>query len=71
MKYRHPLKMILTETRSSWDHDGTRDSVRSVFASALTCRTAELGAEVYASDCQEFVHYHTCKSRACTIGPPL
>jgi Putative transposase/Transposase zinc-binding domain len=66
MKYRHPLKRILTETRSFWDHDGTRDSVRRVFASALTCRTAELGAEVYASDSQEFVHYHTCKSRACT-----
>jgi Transposase zinc-binding domain len=66
MKYRNPLKRILTETRSSWDHDGTRDSVRRVFASALKCRTAELGAEVYASDSQEFIHYHTCKSRACT-----
>lgn len=66
MKYRNPLKRILTETRSSWDHDGTRDSVRGVFASALQCRTPELGAEVYASDSQEFIHYHTCKSRACT-----
>jgi len=66
MKYRNPLKRILTETRSSWDHDGTRDTVRRVFASALQCRTPELGAEVYASDIQEFIHYHTCKSRACT-----
>jgi hypothetical protein len=66
MKYRNPLKRILTETRSSWDQDNTRDSVRRVFASALKCRTPELGAEVYASDSQEFIHYHTCKSRACT-----
>ncbi len=66
MKYRNPLKRILTETRSSWDHDGTRDAVRRVFATALQCRTAELGAEVYSSDNQELIHYHTCKSRACT-----
>jgi Putative transposase/Transposase zinc-binding domain len=66
MKYRNPLKRILTETRSSWDHDGTRDVVRKVFATALQCRTAELGAEVYSSDNQELIRYHTCKSRACT-----
>jgi hypothetical protein len=66
MKYRNPLKQILTATRSSWDHDGTRDAVRRVFASALQCRTAELGAEVYSSDNQELIRYHTCKSRACT-----
>ena len=66
MKYRDPLKRILTDKRSSWDHDGTRDVVRRVFATALRCRTAELGAEVYSSDNQDFIHYHTCKSRACT-----
>jgi hypothetical protein len=66
MKYRNPLKKILTATRSSWDHHGTRDAVRRVFASALQCRTAELGAEVYSSDNQELIQYHTCKSRACT-----
>jgi Putative transposase/Transposase zinc-binding domain len=66
MRYRQPLKRILTETRSFWDQDGTRDSVRRVFSSALKCRTALLGAEVYQSDGQEFIHYHTCKSRACT-----
>jgi hypothetical protein len=66
MKYRNPLKRILTETRSSWDHDGAREVVRRVFASALKCRTPELGAEVYASAYQELIHYHTCKSRACT-----
>jgi hypothetical protein len=31
----------------------------------LQCRTAELGAEVYASENQELTVYHTCKSRAC------
>jgi hypothetical protein len=66
MKYRHPLKRILTETRPSWDQDRARDSVRRVFASALQCRTPELGAEVYASDDQELILYHTCKSRGCS-----
>ncbi len=66
MKYRNPLRRILTETRSCWDHDGTRDIVRRVFTSALKCRTAELGAEVYSSENQELIQYHTCKSRACT-----
>jgi Putative transposase/Transposase zinc-binding domain len=66
MKYRNPLKRILTKTRSSWDRNGTRDVVRSVFGAALQCRTPELGAEVYSSDEQELILYHTCKSRACT-----
>src|SRR5450755_4763844 len=66
MRYRNPLKRILIESRSSWDHEGTRDVVRRVFATALKCRTAELGAEVYSSENQELTQYHTCKSRACT-----
>jgi hypothetical protein len=66
MKYRNSLKRILAETRSFWDREGTRDVVRKVFASALKCRTAELGAEVYSSETEELIHYHTCKSRACT-----
>jgi hypothetical protein len=37
-----------------------------VFTTALKCRTAELGAEVYSSENQELIQYHTCKSRACT-----
>lgn len=40
-------------------------AVRRVFAKALQCRTAELGAEVYSSENQELILYHTCKSRAC------
>jgi len=66
MSYRNPLKKILAQTRSSWDHDGTRDVVRRAFGRALQCRTAELGAEVYSSDSQELILCHTCKSRACT-----
>jgi hypothetical protein len=50
----------------TFDHDGTRAVVRRVLTTAIQCRTAELGAEVYASESQEFIHYHTCKSRACT-----
>src|ERR1700680_926835 len=42
-----------------------RASVRRVFSKAMQCRTAELGAEVYSSENQELILYHTCKSRAC------
>ncbi len=42
-----------------------RAAVRRVFSKALQCRTAELGAEVYSSENQELILYHTCKSRAC------
>jgi Transposase zinc-binding domain len=40
-------------------------ATRSFFAKAMQCRTPELGAEVYSSENQELVLYHTCKSRAC------
>jgi hypothetical protein len=65
MKYDHPLKQILSQTRPYWDQDGTRDSVRRAFRKALQCRTRELGAEVFASPNQELILSHTCKSRAC------
>jgi hypothetical protein len=42
-----------------------RPAARGVFSKALQCRTAELGAEVYSSENQELILYHTCKSRAC------
>jgi len=42
-----------------------RPAVRRVFGKALQCRTADLGAEVYCSENQELILYHTCKSRAC------
>ena len=65
MKYQHPLKEISSQARSYWDRDEMRAAVRQAFSKALQCRTAELGAEVYSSENQELILYHTCKSRAC------
>src|SRR5271170_1730842 len=65
MKYHHPLRKILSQARPYWDQDEMRAPVRRVFGKALQCRTSELGAEVYASENQELILYHTCKSRAC------
>ena len=65
MRYRHPLKLILSQARPYWDHDGTRITVRSAFDKALKCGTTELGAEVFASEYEELIVHHTCKSRAC------
>jgi len=65
MKYHHPLNQIRSQTRPYWDQDGTRTAARTAFRKALQCGTAELGAEVYSSENQELILYHTCKSRAC------
>ena len=65
MKCRDPLKRILSQARPYWDQDEMRPAVRRVFGKAMQCRTAELGAEVYSSESQELILYHTCKSRAC------
>ena len=65
MKCQEPLKNILSQMRPYWDRNELSPRVRRVFAKALQCRTADLGAEVYASENQELVLYHTCKSRAC------
>lgn len=59
VKYKQPLNQILTRTRSHWDQDQTRPAVRWAFAKALQCRTPELGAEVYASEKEERIFYHT------------
>jgi hypothetical protein len=65
MKYRHPLKRIVSQTRSHWDVDERVPAVRRMFERAMQCQTATLGAEVYAGEEKEFILYHTCKSRAC------
>jgi hypothetical protein len=65
MKYRDPLKNILSQTRPYWDRNTTRPAVRRAFRRALQCRTRALGAEVYASENQKLIQPHTCKSRAC------
>jgi Putative transposase/Transposase zinc-binding domain len=66
MKYHDPLKLILTRTIPHWDRDVMRAAARQVFGKAMQCRTAALGAEVYGSENQELILYHTCKSRACS-----
>lgn len=65
MKYQDPLKQILTRTRSHWDHNEFLPHARDTFRRALQCRTPALGAEVYASEIDERIFYHTCKSRGC------
>ena len=60
-----PLRQILKTHREVWDCDETRPAVREAFAKVIDCGTKALGAEVFASDREERVVYHTCKSRAC------
>jgi hypothetical protein len=62
---KQPLKQILEATRSQWDRPEMRPAVRENFQKVLKCGTAALGAEVFASDSEEKLVYHTCKSRSC------
>lgn len=59
------LQQILADTQASWDHDGTRSAVRENLLKTMDCGTPALGAEVYASETERLLVYHTCKSRAC------
>jgi hypothetical protein len=61
----NPLRQILELTKDQWDHPAERDAVRDNFHKVRRCRTAALGAEVYASEAGEKVCYHTCKSKCC------
>ena len=65
MSSANSLKEILLQGQSHWDRSGTRPEARQAFRKALSCRTAALGAEIYASDTTRKVVFHTCKSRAC------
>jgi hypothetical protein len=65
MRDKQLLKQILEATRELWDRPETRPAVRENFARMLDCRTDALGAEVYASETEEKLVLHTCKSRAC------
>ena len=60
-----PLKQILELGRDHWDRAETRSAVREAFRKVLDCGTAALGAEVFASESEQRIVYHTCKSRAC------
>jgi hypothetical protein len=66
MKYKHPLKRILSENESLWDVESTRLAVRDAFTKVLLCGTAALGAKVYASEVEDRVVFHTCKGRVCS-----
>jgi hypothetical protein len=62
----HPIKQLLSATRAHWDHDGNPAHVRETFWKIINCGTAALGAEVYASEIESKLVFHTCKSRFCT-----
>jgi hypothetical protein len=62
---KQPLKQILVNTRDHWDRIETRAAVCENFKKVINCRTRALGAEVYASETEEKLVYHTCKSRTC------
>jgi Transposase zinc-binding domain/Putative transposase len=66
MKYRNPLTQISSLTRSHWDRQGVRPSVRQALGKLLKCGTSELGATVYASENQHLIVNDTCKSAACS-----
>jgi hypothetical protein len=65
MNNNQPLKQILIATRHHWDRPESRPAVRENFEKMINCRTPALGAEVFASETEEKLVYHTCKSRSC------
>lgn len=66
MMSEHSIKQILLDTREYWDRAGTPAHVRENFSKIIKCGTIALGAEVYASETESKLVYHTCKSRFCT-----
>ena len=62
----HPIKQILLDTRPYWDHEGTPAHVRENFIRVINCGTIALGAEIYGSQTESKLVFHTCKSRFCT-----
>ena len=66
MSGEHPIKQLLFDTQKYWDHEGTPAHVRETFWKIMKCGTIALGAEVYASEIETKLVFHTCKSRFCT-----
>ena len=64
-RYRAPLRLILDQGQVHWNHQGMPPEIRRAFEKVLLCGTIALGAELYASDTDERLVFHTCKSRAC------
>jgi len=62
----HPIKQIILDTREHWDHGGTPSHVRETFWKIIKCGTIALGAEVYTSEIESKLVFHTCKSKFCT-----
>jgi hypothetical protein len=62
----HPIKRLLLDSRKHWDHKGTPAHVRETFQKVINCGTIALGAEVFASETESKLVFHTCKSRFCT-----
>jgi len=62
----HPIKQLLIDTQLHWDHEGTSQHVRETFWKIINCGTIALGAEVFSSEIESKVVFHTCKSRFCT-----
>jgi hypothetical protein len=62
----HPIKQLLLDTRAHWDHASTPEHVRDTFWKIIKCGTIALGAEVYATELESKLVFHTCKSRFCT-----
>src|SRR5258708_25255910 len=65
MPDKHPLRSILIASRDSWDRAETPPAIRENFLKIIQCGTSALGAEVYASETERKLVYHTCKSRFC------
>jgi hypothetical protein len=59
------LREVVISARALWDHEGFRGAVRENFNKVAVCRTAALGAEIYASETEEKVCFHPCRSRSC------
>jgi Putative transposase/Transposase zinc-binding domain len=62
----NPIRQILLDTRAYWDQKGTPAHVRENFLRIIQCGTIVLGAEIYASETESKLVFHTCKSRYCT-----
>ena len=62
----HPIKQILLDTQAYWDHDGYPAHIRENLLKVIRCGTIGLGAEIYASETESKLVFHTCKSRFCT-----
>ncbi len=62
---RYTLKELLKDTLPDWDQDGTLQNVRENFWKIINCGTEALGANIYASETEQRIVYHTCKSPFC------